>query len=145
MDRFAFSVDVTTPVDLDERISVVKLRQHYDDNPEAFIEKWASKEQKLSKKIRSARSRLAKVQLPEDILEKITGLCLALKTDGLRGELSLSKAARACAALDGSLNVKESHVKRVAVMSLRHRLRRDPLDDSNSDVRVKKIIKEIFD
>ena len=45
--------------------------------------------------------------MPEQTLEKIAELCLMLKTDGLRGELSLSKAARACAALDGrQLNIQ---------------------------------------
>ena len=39
----------------------------------------------------------------------------------------------------------EEHVKHVAVMSLRHRLRRDPLDEASSDARVKKMILEVFD
>ena len=145
LDRFAFSVDVTTPENLEERVKVVKLRQEFDDNPEAFKEKWLSKEMALAKKIRAARTKLGKVKVPEQTLEKIAELCLMLKTDGLRGELSLSKAARACAALNGSLSVSEEHVKRVAVMSLRHRLRRDPLDESSSDTRVKKMISEVFD
>ena len=145
LDRFAFSVDVTTPGNLEERVKVVKLRQEFDDNPEAFKEKWLSKEMALAKKIRAARTKLGKVKVPEKTLEKIAALCLMLKTDGLRGELSLSKAARACAALNGSLSVSEEHVKQVAVMSLRHRLRRDPLDESSSDTRVKKMISEVFD
>ena len=106
---------------------------------------WLSKEIALAKKIRAARTKLGKVKVPEKTLEKIAALCLMLKTDGLRGELSLSKASRACAALNGSLSVTEAHVKCVAVMSLRHRLRRDPLDESSSDTRVKKMISEVFD
>ncbi len=105
----------------------------------------AIKRNGLGKKIRAARTKLGKVKVPEKTLEKIAELCLMLKTDGLRGELSLSKAARACAALNGSLSVTEEHVKHVAVMSLRHRLRRDPLDESSSDTRVKKMISEVFD
>ena len=145
LDRFAFSVDVTTPVNLEERVKVVKLRQEFDDSPEDFVDKWAAKEKTLERKIRAARIKLDKIELPEKTLEKIAELCLALKTDGLRGELSLSKASRAYAALNGRLSVTEDHVKRVAVMSLRHRLRRDPLDDSSSDIRVTKIISELFD
>ena len=99
----------------------------------------------MEKKIRVARAKLDKIDLPESTLEKIAELCLALKTDGLRGELSLSKASRAYAALSGRSSVTEEHVKRVAVMSLRHRLRRDPLDDSSSDIRVTKLISELFD
>ena len=102
-------------------------------------------EKALAKKIKGARSKLGRVELQEETLEKISELCLTLKTDGLRGELSLSKAAKACAALNGSRRVKDEHVKSVAVMSLRHRLRRDPLDDSSSDIRVKKAISELFD
>ena len=114
LDRFAFSVDVTTPENLEERVQVVKLRQEFDDNPESFKEKWLSKEKALAKKIRAARNKLGKVIVPEQTLKKIAELCLMLKTDGLRGELSLSKAARACAALNGSLSVTEEHVKHVA-------------------------------
>ena len=78
--------------------------------------------------------------MPEKTLEKIAAL-LNAKNDGL-GELS-SKAARACAALNGSLSVTEEHVK-MAVMSLRHRLRRDPLDESSSDTVLKNDL-EVFD
>jgi magnesium chelatase subunit I len=82
--------------------------------------------------------------MSDQILEKITELCLSLKTDGLRGELSLSKAARAYAALNGKKEVKLEHVKQIACMSLRHRLRRDPLDDSNANIRVQKVIEEVL-
>jgi hypothetical protein len=49
----------------------------------------------------AARERLPEVAVGDAALERIAGLCMALGTDGLRGELTLMRAARALAALDG--------------------------------------------
>ncbi|MFZ8252570.1 magnesium chelatase ATPase subunit I, partial [Staphylococcus aureus] len=73
---------------------------------------------------------------------KAAQLCMALGTDGLRGELTLIRAARAVAALEGIASINESHLKRVAPASLRHRLRRNPLDESGSSVRVERALGE---
>ena len=69
---------------------------------------------------------------------------MALGTDGLRGELTLVRAAKACAALEGAFEVSDHHLKTVAPMALRHRLRRDPLDEAGSSVRVDRAVAEVF-
>jgi magnesium chelatase subunit I len=69
---------------------------------------------------------------------------MSLGTDGLRGELTLMRAARALAALDGDNDVADSHLRRVAPSALRHRLRRNPLDDAGSTVRVQRALAEMF-
>jgi magnesium chelatase subunit I len=71
-------------------------------------------------------------------------LCLRLGTDGLRGELSLMRAAKAAAALRGAKKVTLDIIREVAPMALRHRLRRDPLDDTDATVRVQRIIDEVL-
>jgi magnesium chelatase subunit I len=68
---------------------------------------------------------------------------MALGTDGLRGDLTLVRAARALAALQGDGTVEHAHLKRVAAPSLRHRLRRNPLDDSGSSTRVERALAEL--
>jgi magnesium chelatase subunit I len=80
-----------------------------------------------------------------DIIELATQLCLRLGTDGLRGELTLIRAARAVASLGGKTTVTALHLREVAPASLRHRLRRDPLDESGSSARVNRAIVELFD
>jgi magnesium chelatase subunit I len=65
-----------------------------------------------------------------------------LGTDGVRGELTLARASRACAALDGDVEVTLDHVRRVAPMALRHRLRRNPLDDARSSARVERAVSD---
>ena len=77
-------------------------------------------------------------------LERAAKLCMALGTDGLRGELTLVRAARAVAALDGASEVTDTHLSRVAPSALRHRLRRNPLDDAGSTARVARAVEELF-
>ena len=74
--------------------------------------------------------------------ERTAQLCLSLGTDGLRGELVMGRAARALAALEGDGHVEDDHLRRVAPPALRHRLRRNPLDDVGSTVRVERAIEE---
>ena len=54
------------------------------------------------------------------------------------------RAARALAALENAKTVADDHLRRIAPPSLRHRLRRNPLDDAGSTVRVDRAIAEIF-
>ena len=71
-------------------------------------------------------------------------LCVALGSDGLRGELTLLRAARALAAFDGDRVVTRDHLRRVAPAALRHRLRRDPLDEAGSTTRVTRVVEEVL-
>lgn len=68
---------------------------------------------------------------------------MAIGADGLRGELTLARAARALAALDGAGAVTVQHVRAAAPMALRHRLRRDPLDETGTTARVDRALAEL--
>ena len=61
-----------------------------------------------------------------------------------RGELTLIRAARAFAALNKRKRVGDEELKSVAPMALRHRLRRDPLDEAGSGIRVERAMAEVF-
>jgi magnesium chelatase subunit I len=69
---------------------------------------------------------------------------MALGTDGLRGELTLMRAARALAAWQGEHAVGDKHLRAVAPSALRHRLRRNPLDEAGSGVRIERALTEQF-
>jgi len=144
LDRFGLSVEVKTPSDLPTRIEVIKRRDAFENDASGFIAIWAKEETKSRKKILSARERLDRVTVSDTMLVKAAELCMALGTDGLRGELTLMRAARAVAAIEGAKSVALEHLKRVAPASLRHRLRRNPLDDSGSGVRVERALAERF-
>lgn len=144
LDRFGLSVDVRTPQGLAERVEIVRRRDAFERDPAAFIARWKREDVKLRKRIAAARASLPDIVVPDAAIEDVARLCQALGTDGLRGEITLVRAARALAALDGAGAVAREHVLRVAQPALRHRLRRNPLDDSGSGVRVERAVAEVF-
>ncbi|MEM8660286.1 MAG: ATP-binding protein, partial [Pseudomonadota bacterium] len=145
LDRFGLSVDVKTPQAIEDRVKIVQLRDEFERDRAAFVQKWKRKEGAVRSKVNRARARLAEVDLPAEVLELAAGLCVSLGTDGLRGELTLIKAARALASLDGKDVVTQEQLRRVAPSVLRHRLRRDPLDESGSAVRIERAMAEVLD
>jgi magnesium chelatase subunit I len=144
LDRFGFSVEVKTPDDLQTRIEVVRRRDCFEQNPAAFIGEWELQDERLRRQITSARQRVATVVVSDAIREHAAKLCMALGTDGLRGELTLIRAARALASFEDSTAVEDKHLRQVAPATLRHRLRRNALDESSSSVRVERGITELF-
>ena len=122
----------------------MKRRVAFDHDPKAFIAAHAESEAALAGKLRDARMRLRDIAVPDSVVERAAQLCQALGTDGLRGELTLIRAARAATSLDGGTEVDDRHLQLVAGLSLRHRLRRNPLDEVGSTVRVEKAISQVF-
>jgi magnesium chelatase subunit I len=144
LDRFGLSVDVKTPTELSERVEVVKRRDAFERDPSGFVAQWKKHDDALRRRIVAGRKRLAEILLPDAMLEQAARLCLSLGTDGLRAELTLIRAARAYASYEQAHEVGLDHLRRVAPPALRHRLRRDPLDESGSSVRVDRALDEVF-
>lgn len=144
LDRFGLSVEVKTPADLPSRVEVVRRRDAFERGADGFTERWAKEDARARRQIVAGRARLDGVAVPDAALERAAQLCMSLGTDGLRGELTLIRAARALAALQGDDAVTDAHLKRVAPPALRHRLRRNPLDDAGSTVRVDRAVTELF-
>jgi magnesium chelatase subunit I len=143
LDRFGLCVEVKTPQELEERILVIKRRDAFERDPQQFQHQWLSANEALRDKILKARKRLDKVHISDDFLRLCSKLCMALGTDGLRAELTLMRATRAYAALEGDKSAQAKHLKVIAPMALCHRLRRDPLDDTGSSARVAKALEEL--
>ena len=143
LDRFGLSVEVRTPQDLASRVEILKRCDAFERTPEAFAEEWRGAEKKALKRIARGRAGLAQVVVPDAMLARASGLCMAVGADGLRGELTLMRAARALAALDGKAEVTPDHIARVAPLALRHRLRRGVLDETGSTVRIERALDEL--
>jgi magnesium chelatase subunit I len=144
LDRFGLSVEVKTPTELPVRVEVVRRRDAFERDPAGFVARWKKEDDRLRRRIVAARERLPGVEVSDAALERAAQLCMRLGTDGLRGELTLMRAARAVAALEGDAAVSDAHLKRVAAPSLRHRLRRNPLDEAGSTLRVERAVAETF-
>jgi magnesium chelatase subunit I len=144
LDRFGLSVDVRTPQDVATWVEVVKRREAFDRDPDAFTAAWDEKDKALRRKILAARKRLEMVVVSDAMLEKAAALCLTLKTDGLRGQLTLMRVARALAAYEGAKALTLDHLRRMALPALRHRLRRNPLEETGSATRIELAVAEIL-
>lgn len=144
LDRFGLSVEVASPRDIDQRIEVVRRRDAYESDTPKFLRRWKGEDTKLRNRIVAARKSVQMLRTPEAALRDCAELCVALGSDGLRGELTLLRAARALAAYEGAGAVERRHIRRIAPSALRHRLRRDPLDEAGSTVRVGRVIDEVL-
>ena len=144
LDRFGLSVEVASPRDIETRVEVMRRRDAYENDNVAFMKKWRAKDAALRKQILTARAALPALKTPGVVLHDCAALCIALGSDGLRGELTLLRAARAQAAFEGADTVTRAHLKTVAGSALGHRLRRDPLDEAGSGARVARTIAEIL-
>jgi len=144
LDRFGLSVEVRTPTEIAQRVEVVRRRDAFEREPEAFAAQWVKPDAKVRRQILQARERLTTVAVGDAALYRASELCMAVGSDGLRGELSLMRAARALAALQGAEAVDDTHLRQIAAPALRHRLRRNPLDDTGSSERIARAVAELW-
>ena len=144
LDRFGLSVEVRSPTDIEERIEVIRRRDAYETDKAAFMKRWRSADTKIRNRILAAREALPKITTPDSILRDCAELCVALGSDGLRGELTLLRTARALAAFEEDTTLSRAHLRAIAPSALSHRLRRDPLDEAGSATRVARTVADVL-
>ncbi|HEV2915982.1 MAG TPA: magnesium chelatase ATPase subunit I [Pyrinomonadaceae bacterium] len=144
LDRFGLHVEVRTVDDLDQRVEIVERRASFERDPEGFRLSAQAEQERLRLRLGRARKRFAEVKLARPLLRRIAELCLRLRIDGHRGELTITRAARALAAYEGRREVSEADVRRVALMALSHRMRRDPLEQSTGNARIQDALDQLF-
>lgn len=144
LDRFGMSVEVRTVRDPEQRVQVVDQRGQFDSDPVSFLTQFQGQQKGLQEKVVAAQERLGSVQMDPDLRLKISEVCGQLEVDGLRGDIVTNRAARALAAFEGRTEVNDDDVARVMACCLRHRLRKDPLEQVDSGDRVIKVFCQVF-
>jgi magnesium chelatase subunit I len=144
LDRFGLSVEVTSPKEIDTRVEVIRRRDAYENDYATFMAEWQPQDAALRARILDARAALPAVRSSNVVLHDCASVCVALGSDGLRGELTLLRTARALAAFEGAEEVTRAHIRAGAPMALRHRLRRDPLDEAGTGARVARQLAEVL-
>ena len=145
LDRFGMSVEVRTVRDPELRVQVVDQRTAFDTDPDAFSSSVEAGQKALQERVVEAQQRLDQVEIDDDLRLRISAVCGELDVDGLRGDIVTNRAARALAAFEGRTEVTEEDVARVASCCLRHRLRKDPLEQIDSGDRVVKVFCKVFE
>ncbi|MCH5374084.1 MAG: magnesium chelatase ATPase subunit I [Planctomycetes bacterium] len=144
LDRFGLTVDIRSPDNIEDRIEVVRRRDEYETKPDCFMAKWQLENEIIRDSILAARKALPRTKTPDDTLRDCAELSMALGVDGLRGELTLLRTARALASYEGAAAPDRSHLRRIAPLALGHRLRRDPLDEASATSRVIRAVEEVL-
>ncbi|MEI4231584.1 magnesium chelatase ATPase subunit I [Roseovarius sp. D22-M7] len=144
LDRFGLSVEVASPTDIEERIEVIRRRDAFDTDPERMMRDWQGADADIRSRIVAAREGIKALDAGDDVLRDCARLCVALGADGLRGELTLLRAARALAAFEGAERLDRDHLRQVATLALSHRLRRDPLDEAGAGARVARTVTDVL-
>ena len=145
LDRFGMSVEVRTVREAKLRVQVVDQRTAFDNDPESFSDSVQEKQESLQQKVVDAQNILNEVFIDEDLRLRISAVCGELDVDGLRGDIVTNRAARALAAFEGRKEVTEEDIARVVTTALRHRLRKDPLEQVDSGDRVIKAFCKVFE
>ena len=132
LDRFGLSVRIAGIQDPEKRVQIIKYRTAYDENPEVFCRQFADKEAEIANKLVDARAHLKNVLISDEVLLKIAEISVALGIDGHRGDLTLMKAIRAYAALNGRCEAEEQDILKVAHMVFLHRMRSLPFEQAKA-------------
>lgn len=144
LDRFGLYVEVKTEDELERRVEIVERCDAFERDRDAFRLAFAGEQEQLRKKITRARRNLGNVKVERRLLKDLAQLCSDLKVYGHRGELTITRSARALAAFEGRKKLTETDVKQVAVMALRHRLCRDALEEAASAERIEQALEKVF-
>lgn len=144
LDRFGLHVRTETIQDIAQRVEIIRRRDEFERDPAGFAKAMAAEQECLRQRLIRARELLPKVRADAELLLAVAELCLRLRADGHRGELTLIRAARALAAFEGRDRAMGEDVRRLAVMALRHRLRSDALGGVDAAVRIDRALDFVF-
>ena len=133
LDRFGLSLDIKGERDVKTRAEVVKKRVEYDMDPEAFIAKCQKDLDAMTQKLTEARSLLPKVTYDDSIVDAIVSVTTHFGIDGHRADITMLKAAKANAALEGRTQVTKDDIRATAELVLSHRLKRRPFEEAGLD------------
>jgi magnesium chelatase subunit I len=144
LDRFGMHAEIKTVKDPSLRVQIVEQRSQFDQDPFDCIQKYSEKQDLLKSQIIDAQKLLPEVIIDFSLRMKISQICGALDVDGLRGDIVTNRAAKAFAAYNSRDKVEVSDIKKVIILCLRHRLRKDPLESIDSGIRVEQVSSEIL-
>ena len=133
LDRFGLSVDVKGDRDMEQRMEVVRRRIAFDTDPAAYTEKVREETEAMRSRIEKARELLPKVIADDSILKAVVTVTTNFGIDGHRADITMMKAAKANAALEGRTSVEKDDIRAVAALVLSHRMRRRPFEEEAFD------------
>jgi Mg-chelatase subunit ChlI len=125
-DRIGLEVDVEALTDPDARAEVVRRREAFTSDPDAFRAAWSDAQAGIAADLASGEKRLAGVRVPDPLYGAVARLVVRSGVDSHRADITIVECAKALAALAGRDEVDAEDVLDAAVLALGHRLAVDP-------------------
>ncbi|MHA1384837.1 MAG: VWA domain-containing protein [Candidatus Helarchaeota archaeon] len=136
LDRLGLAVDVESIKNFNQRLEILNRVEDFDKDPQKFIEKYKEADSKLQKKVLNAMEIMEKgVTVPAYLMETIVNICIDLQIPTHRGEITITRCAKALAAFDGRDTVNEDDVLTAAQLALQHRM--DEISASQDEIEKK--------
>ena len=136
LDRLGLAVDVESIKEFNARLEILNRVEEFDKDNQKFITKYNQKDNELQSKILTAMKLMIKgIKVPQYLLETIVNICIDLQIPTHRGEITVTRCAKALAAFDGREEVNEEDVLTAAQLALQHRI--DEMGASQEDIEKK--------
>ncbi|MDR2831220.1 MAG: ATP-binding protein [Methanobrevibacter sp.] len=106
-DRIGLEIEVEGITNIEERIMIMKRREEFERNSEAFNQKFKKEQIKLQDRINLAINLLEEVEINETFLEVIARITLEHGSEGHRSDISILKTSKTIAAFNNHKKVDD--------------------------------------
>lgn len=141
LDRFGLCINVKGEQNPELRALVIKRRLAYENDAPGFIARWQNREDELRRRLSRARAELDAIEVTGHARFLAAKLASGTGCQGQRGELALTRAARALAAWQGQATLTPNHLQQTAAMALGHRATRVSATDG---VSVRRLLSDLL-
>jgi Mg-chelatase subunit ChlI len=125
-DRIGLRVEIEAVVEPEARGEIVRRREAFTADAEAFSAAWAAAQAGLAEEVAAAERLLPGVRVPEHLYPAVGQLTVRAGVSSHRADVTIVECAKAAAALAGRSEVAVEDVVEAAALALGHRLPVDP-------------------
>ena len=127
-DRIGLHVAVEGLADPRVRAQVLRRREAFGRDPDAFARVWSEEERALGCRVAEARDSMGNVAVQDSLYEAIAQLVVRSGIVSHRADVTILECAKALAALGGRAEAGAADVLDAARLALGHRVPTDPFD-----------------
>ena len=130
LDRFGLCVEVSGEKEAGLRKQIVERVLAFERGDPEFRGEWEARDLALRERLVAARAALPSVRVSDTILQAVVEVVADLGVAGHRGDITILKCARVLAAIKGVEVPDEECLADAFRMSLPHRLKEDPFEET---------------
>ena len=130
LDRFGLCVEISGEKEIALRKQIVNRVLSFEREEPEFLAEWGERDEALREDLVSARRTLHSVRVSDDVLQAVVEVVSELGVAGHRGDITILKSAKALAAIKGIEVPDEDCLADAFRMSLPHRLKEDPFEET---------------